>query len=783
MRANPWRWLWGILPLTILTWLAILAERPGMEADLTARTQAALRAEGIDRVQVSFTGRDGMLVIPAGSGVIEKAKQVAQGVWGVRTLEEGAGITEDYSWQADVDGELLRLSGFAPDEEQRGAILNLAKARFPDRRIEDHMRIGAGAPAQETWLKLIAFGFERLGELKAGNVDLRHLDLSVAGEALTHTAYRSAQNALSRQPPAGATSISNKITPPVIDPYTWGAEKTASQLMLTGYVPDLDAREKLFDDAKAMFPKLAIIDRMKVAGGAGDGWLEAAMAVLAALKDLNEGQAEATAGDILLRGKANDAATAKRVSAALEAALPETFKARSEVTFEPPAPRIVTPFTTAIEVKPEVIEFSGFVPDDGARAAVLAHVARLFPDFRAVDHMALGAGAPEGWGACVTAGLEALARLGNGAARLSDRSLELRGRTQDEALADALPAQVRTAANRSCESHVEIALDAVPEPHLNWSATNTGNGELVLSGQVPDKATEDLLLMTAGNLFPEAHIEDRMTATSGPSGKWEKVAVTGLQALARLRRGQATITGQDLTVSGEAGDSSVATSVKDQLSHNLVKGYMGHAAVEVRSEAMIWAEREAARQAARHGEEAARADQERQRAADEEARKQAEEAQSAARRQEPGGATGQSGEDHRIGAARPGAKQNISEADRCEQRMSEAAAAGTIRFGVGSADLDAVSAPTLDRLAEIAKSCPTFRIEVKGHSDSIGSDARNQQISEARARVVADYLIRAGVDAARLHAIGYGGTRRVVPNMSAADRARNRRIEFSVTVD
>lgn len=790
MRANPWRWLWGVLPLTILTWLAILAERPGMEADLIARTQAALKAEGIDGIKVSFTGRDGILLTPADRGTLEKASQIAQGVWGVRTLRDSAamaGTIENYPWQAETDGQLVRLSGYVPDEEQRGAILSLAQARFPDRQIEDHMRIGAGAPAREASMALIAFGFERLGELKTGNVELRHLDLAIAGEARSHAAYQNAQNALSRQRPAAAASISSKITPPVMDPYTWGAEKTASQLVLTGYVPDLDTREQLFDQAKTMFPKLAVIDRMAVAGGAGDGWLEAALAVLEALKNLNDGKAKASAGDILLRGQANDAATAEHISAALKSALPEAFKAQTDLTFTPPAPLIVTPFTTGIGVKSAVIEFSGFVPDDRARLAVLAHAARLFPDSRAVDHMALGAGAPEGWRLCVVSGLEALARLGNGQVRLSDRSLEVHGHTQDEALAEVLPAQVRTAVNRSCESHVEIALEAAPEPHLNWSATNTGNGELVLSGQVPDKATEDVLLSTASSLFPQVHIENRMTATSGPPGKWEKVAVTGLQALARLRRGQATITGQDLTVNGEAGDSSVATSVKDQLSHNLAKGYIGHAAIEVRSEAMIWADREAARQAAeaeahRRAEEVARAAQERDRVADEEARKQAAAAESAESHQDADHASAQS-EDEQAGPVQPERGERIAEADRCEQRMSEAAAAGTIRFEFGSADLDAESAPTLDRLAEIAKGCPTFRIEVRGHSDSIGSEERNQQISEARARVVADYLSRAGVDAARLHATGYGSTRPVVPNASATDRAMNRRIEFSVTVD
>lgn len=797
MKANPWRWLWGLLPLAILTWLAVVAEHPRIKADLTTRTQTALKAEGIDRVGIDFSGRDGVLVTHGvDDDVTDKANQIARGVWGVRVVRTGGNhgrSAEDYIWQAETSGQFLRLAGYVPDETRRGMILGLARARFPDWQIEDRMLIGGGAPAQEQWLALIGFGLDRLRQLKTGSVELRQLNLAVAGEALTHAAYRSAQAAVSGDLPAGASLTSSKITPPVVDPYTWGAEKNASQLVLTGYVPDLGTREKLFDKAKAAFPNLAIIDRMEVAGGAAEGWIDAAVAVLESLKSLNAGEAKATSGDIVLRGKVNDEASAAHVSATLKAALPHTFKVRTELTFPPPEPLVVTPFTTSIEVRSQALEFAGFVPSNAGRTALIAQAAKLFPNWKMVDHMALGGGAPEGWQSCLFAGLEALARLGNGAARLSDRSLELRGRTQDEALADALPAQVRTAANRACESQVTIALDVAPEPHLNWSATNTGNGELVLSGQVPDKATEDLLLKTANSFFPGVRIENRMTATSGRSDKWQKVAVTGLHLLASLRRGQATIKGQELTLAGEAGDSSTAAAVKDQLSHTLAKGYVGHNAVQVRSEAMIWADKEADRKSAenethRRMEEATRARQEAQRAADEEVRKQAEalaaaEAGNASERPTEGDDASNGASPVQSEADVAERQEQIAEADRCEERMTEAAAAGTIRFGLGSADLASESFGTLDRLAEIAKGCPGFRIEVKGHADSVGSDDRNQEISEARARVVADYLINAGVEAARLRAVGYGNTRPVVPNSSATNRARNRRIEFSVKVD
>lgn len=820
MRANPWRWLWGLLPLAILTWLAVVAEHSRIEADLTSRTQSALKAEGVDRVLLDFSGRDGVLALPAINEVTpERATQIAGSVWGVRVVKTGGDrvqMVEDYIWQAETDGHLIRLAGYVPDEARRDSILALAKAKFPDRQIEDRMLIASGAPAPEPWLAMIGFGLDRLRQLKAGNVELHQLALAVAGEALTHAAYRSAQIAMTGGLPAGATLVSDKIIPPIVDPYTWGAEKTASQLVLTGYVPDLDARENLFDKAKTTFPKLAIIDRMEIAGGAGDGWIEAALAVLDSLRSLNQGDAKAVAGDIVLRGQATDEASAAHVSAALKAALPQTFKARTELTFPPPAPLIVSPFTTGIEVKPAAINFTGYVPGDTARTALISQAAKLFPNFKMVDQMALGGGAPEGWEPCLFAGLEALARLGNGAASLSDRTLELHGRTQDEALAEALPAQVRTAANRACESQVAIALDVAPEPHLTWSAANTGNGEIVLAGQVPDKASEALLIDTANSLFPGIRIETRMTVTSGRPDKWQKVAVIGLRSLAKLRRGEVIIDGQDLTVSGEAGDSAIAAAIKDQLSHALAKGYVGHDAVQVRSEAMIWADKEAERKVAeedahRHAHEAARAKQEAQRAADEEARKQTEAPQiaaeagrqaaqqakeqseeEAARRAADGTASERPTEGNGTSSAAapaPSVSQNqdrqerIVEADRCEQRLTDAAATGTIRFDFDSAHLESASTGTLNRLAEIAKGCPGFRIEIRGHADSIGRDDRNQRISEARARVVADYLISAGVDADRLRTVGYGNTRPMVPNSSAANRARNRRIEFSVTVD
>lgn len=123
-----------------------------------------------------------------------------------------------------------------------------------------------------------------------------------------------------------------------------------------------------------------------------------------------------------------------------------------------------------------------------------------------------------------------------------------------------------------------------------------------------------------------------------------------------------------------------------------------------------------------------------------------------------------------------------AEARRCQSALISAAATGTIVFHTASAELDQRSHETLDNLAQIVRSCPDFVVEVEGHTDSAGDPAANQRLSERRAGAVRDYLVRVGVPESAMAAYGYGETRPVAPNDTAANMARNRRIEFNVTV-
>ena len=114
----------------------------------------------------------------------------------------------------------------------------------------------------------------------------------------------------------------------------------------------------------------------------------------------------------------------------------------------------------------------------------------------------------------------------------------------------------------------------------------------------------------------------------------------------------------------------------------------------------------------------------------------------------------------------------------CQQEFDELLSNKRIAFETDSVTLERESTLMLDELAAIAGRCPDTRIQVAGHTDARGSDEFNLWLSQARAESVTSYLASKGVDATRLSAIGYGASRPIADNVTAAGLARNRRIEF-----
>lgn len=104
-----------------------------------------------------------------------------------------------------------------------------------------------------------------------------------------------------------------------------------------------------------------------------------------------------------------------------------------------------------------------------------------------------------------------------------------------------------------------------------------------------------------------------------------------------------------------------------------------------------------------------------------------------------------------------------------------------ITFDFDKAELKPGSEDELQSVVDLLTDYPMMRIDIEAHTDDQGADDYNLKLSEARAKAVADWLIKKKVDAERITWKGYGETKPLVKGVTEADRAQNRRVEFKVT--
>ena len=714
MRCNPSRWLLGLVPIAFLSWVAVQVEHEGIESDLGRRTQEALSRAGLDWAAPIFAGRDGVLTGKAGDeNAPPRAMTSMRDAWGVRVVHDRSEMLEmvdKFLWSATSrgDGKVL-LAGFVPNEDARKTLLAAAQAEFPKAQILDEMKLARGAPDRDAWLAGATFALKQLAQLKKGSAELQVLDLSVAGEAGTTQAYQGVRKALATAMPGGVKLASEKITPPVLDPFPWSAKANVAQVLISGFVPSEQARKGLDARVKKLFPKAEISDTSDLAGGAPEGFEKAAAIALDQLASLKTGAAAIKGKEFTFIGEAADEATAAAVRKTLKSDIPQNFKISEQIRY-PKGVQTANGYTMQILHDGVGIEVSGSVPSEAARTALIDAVKARFPGRTVTDKLQVVAGAPDGWQQCIIAGLAPLPRLSNGTTLLVDRKLSVTGSTIDYGAAQSIPQEVKAAVGQTCEAETKIAFTGEIKNNLTWRAVHDDRGALTIDGEVPDDASRARILENAQSLFPNVRVTDQMKIVAAPAEPWLTVALRGLAQMARLQRGEAALTGTELSVKGMAASEDVASDVRAAIPRGLPPGYTGRDAIEVMS-------------------------------ADQQA------------------------------------------ASVCQDMMRDATARGVLEFDRAKADLTPESTQTLKELADIAKECPAFKIEIEGHTDAEGTDERNQRLSDRRAKAVADYLARDGVSSSRMTTVGYGATRPIADNNTADGRARNRRIEFVVKVN
>lgn len=253
-----------------------------------------------------------------------------------------------------------------------------------------------------------------------------------------------------------------------------------------------------------------------------------------------------------------------------------------------------------------------------------------------------------------------------------------------------------------------------------WSAEKSGE-TLTLGGHVPSETARQKLLEVARARYGGFAVVDRMALAFGaPAGDWTAIASNALAQLGKLKRGRVRLSDDRLTIIGE-GEQAAAADVRTHFAAPLDAPYTV-LKIDVTAE----------------------------------------------------------GEPLNI---REIAGINLSEASaqNCQLAFTRIMRENYIEFDTGVATIAPISQQLLDNLATVARRCEQYTIAIKGYTDNTGDPAANIALSKARANAVRDYLMGEGVAAERLTAEGFGQASPRAPNTNAANRARNRRIEFHVS--
>ncbi|MEM9015185.1 MAG: OmpA family protein, partial [Pseudomonadota bacterium] len=256
------------------------------------------------------------------------------------------------------------------------------------------------------------------------------------------------------------------------------------------------------------------------------------------------------------------------------------------------------------------------------------------------------------------------------------------------------------------------------EPY-KWAAEYSDN-VLSLRGHVPSEDIRDLILSTVARSFPGGEINDTMTVARGApqESAWPIAVSTSLHALSRLDSGTVDATAARFSLTGAASDSDRADALS-ALMNALPKGFDGELNIEVPSEDV--------------SEPAEKTDTD---------------------------------------------PRSILET--CYTRLWATLKNQSVNFESASADIENFSIPFLRRLASALNECPDFAIEISGHTDPLGDELENIELSARRAQSVAAFLSERGVARNRLKTLGHGSSLPIVSNETAFGRAQNRRIEFII---
>jgi OmpA-OmpF porin, OOP family len=232
------KWWPGVVPLVVFWVIAAWTNTSPLEADLAARSTAALKDTVLDKTRIEVFGRD---VSFAADAFSEDGRRGAvasvEAVPGVRLVNDGTRLVPEakpFVWSAERDVVRVTLGGSSPLPASKGKLLEVARSSLGGVEVVDRMNLARGAPPRFDNAALLLL--DQIGKLKDGKIAISDTRVSLSGMA-RDLGGREAIAAALKNLPEGFSIAANEIKAP---PYVFQAYKdpVAVTLTLTGYVPD-----------------------------------------------------------------------------------------------------------------------------------------------------------------------------------------------------------------------------------------------------------------------------------------------------------------------------------------------------------------------------------------------------------------------------------------------------------------------------------------------------------------------------------------------------------------
>ncbi|MGJ4891130.1 OmpA family protein [Bradyrhizobium sp. HKCCYLRH3099] len=609
---------------------------------------------------------------------------------------------------------------------------------------------------------------------------------------------------------------------PTPKPYAFRAARSGSQLVLEGTVPTPKARDTVLGAARSAGGG-EVVDRLGYALGAPTDFAVIASHGLAQAAKLKD-------GTFALADKQYSIAGAAASSDVYETAVAATRQLPGGAVLANAAilPPEAKPFIWSAVRDGKSLVLSGVVPSDELRRALEAAAIKLAPGAPVTHQMQIARGAPAGdFGAYATYALAELSRLTTGRVVISDATYTISGEAPSPAAYDAA-----IAGTGKLPAGLSLAKADIVPPEIKpyrWSAEFDGRG-VTLAGLAPSATVREAMLGAAGGQFDGKLIKsDVGIARGAPDGDVGKVGASLLQLLAKLSAGRAEINDTKVSLRGIGLANVTGAALREALAGALPAPFTV-AAVDVRDGPIspyafgLQKQDGRVKLSGYVPDEAARRDlvdaatqafvtdtvedslkigdgapkdfvpslkatfpalarlwsgalTAKDTAISVDALAIYDKSAEQVRKELADAASGLKLADVKI-AVKPD-DPPLAVAD-CQPAFNGLLAKGRIRFATGSAELSRDSLALLDHLIETTKRCKEAEIAIEGHTDSVGDEETNMELSKKRAAAVVGYIGEAGIDTARMTSEGYGQTKPVASNDTPEGRAQNRRIEFVV---